>query len=161
MTASPEPRVHLFAGLNGAGKSTLARQLERTLPAVRFGLDEWVLLLWSLDFDHPDYPAAAERCRSLIWDTAVQVLRAGSPVLLDWNLWSRARRAEWVDRAASVGERCVLHHLDVPVGVAIRRASTREDATSHALDAAAVRHLASIFEPPTLDEGLVVRVHPA
>ena len=39
------PAVRLVCGLNGAGKTTLARELEATLPAVRFRLDEWMLRL--------------------------------------------------------------------------------------------------------------------
>lgn len=34
------PEVHLLAGLNAAGKTTFAKQLERSIPAVRFSLDE-------------------------------------------------------------------------------------------------------------------------
>jgi hypothetical protein len=48
------------------------------LPAVRFTLDEWMLRLHNLRYDDPAYPALAESCKSLIWDTALQVLRAGS-----------------------------------------------------------------------------------
>ncbi len=100
------PEVHLLAGLNGAGKTTFAKHFERTLPAVRFTLDEWMLRLNALAFDHPDYPPAAARCRDLMWDTAVQVLRTGSPVVLDWNQWSRSGRAEWVS-ASERGRRAV------------------------------------------------------
>ena len=97
-----------------------ARQLEADLPAVRFTLDEWLLRLNDLRYDDPRYPALADSCKSLIWDTACQVMRAGVDVLLDWNQWSRARL--------------------------------------HALDAAAVRHLASIFEEPAEDEGMRMQI---
>jgi predicted kinase len=36
------PRLIIVCGLPGAGKTTLAKQLERTLRAVRFCPDEWM-----------------------------------------------------------------------------------------------------------------------
>jgi predicted kinase len=155
--------VHLLAGLNGSGKSTHARQLEKDCPAVRFSLDEWMLRLYQLRYDEPSYPALAERCMSLIWDTAQQILAAGTDVVLDWNQWSRARRRTWRERVEAAGHQLVLHHLAVPLDTAIARAEQRAELdtpNSHDLDAAAVRHLAALFEPPTSDEGFEVRVVP-
>lgn len=152
------PQVHLLAGLNGAGKTTHARHLESALPAVRFTLDEWMLRLHHLTFNDSTYPAAASDCRDLIWDTAIQVLHAGVPVVLDWNLWSRAHRAEWVERAARVGLTCTLHYLDTPLDAATRRATGRIDPDAHRLSADDVRHLAGLFEPPTTSEGFVLEV---
>lgn len=153
---APLPEVHLLAGLNGSGKTAFARELEVSLPGVRFTLDEWMLRLHQLEFDHPDYPAAAARCRELIWTTAVNVLRAGAPVILDWNLWSRARRAEWWNRACAVGAPCVLHYVNVPINVAIIRAAARVDPAAHTLAATDIRHLAGLFEPPSATEGFAL-----
>lgn len=152
------PQVHLLAGLNGAGKTTHARHLETALPAVRFTLDEWMLRLHHLTFDDPAYPAAASDCRDLIWDTATQVLHTGVPVILDWNLWSRAHRAEWVHRVTKAGASCILHYLDAPLNEAIRRATNRDNPDAHRLSEDDVRHLAGLFEPPTINEGFVLQV---
>jgi predicted kinase len=153
--------VHLLAGLNGAGKSTHARRLERSCPAVRFTLDEWMLNLYHLRYDDPQYPELAERCKDLIWEVAQQVLSTGTDVVLDWNQWSRARRRTWRDKAAAAGHRPVLHYLPVPVETAIERVEhrLREGFTgAHLLDADAVRHLERLFETPTADEGIEIRV---
>lgn len=155
------PTVHLLVGLNGAGKTTHARRLERQCPAVRVTLDEWMLRLHGLPFDAPEYPVLSERCQGVIWDVAQQVLATGTDVVLDWNLWNRARRATWRDRIVDAGYRPVLHHVKVPVDVAIRRAEERARAQvggAHLLTAADVRHLAQIFEPPSVDEGLEIVV---
>lgn len=150
------PTVHLLAGLNGSGKSTYVRALEARCPAVRFSLDEWMLRLYGLPYDHPDYSALAETCQEVIWDVARQVLAAGADVVLDWNQWSRGRRATWRTRSQDAGYRAVLHHLATPVETAIERVERRaaEDSLSHRLDAQAVRHLAALFERPTEDEGM-------
>ncbi|MBM7788785.1 AAA family ATPase [Tenggerimyces flavus] len=153
------PRVHLLCGLVAAGKTTYARRLEAELPAVRFTLDEWMLRLYGLSYDDPAYVARLEGCTSLIWDTAVQVLRLGHDVVLDWNQWSVDRRSSWRERAAASGCRVVLHHLDVSVETATERARGRDEeggAGVHRVDDAGVRHSATIFEPPTAEEGIEI-----
>lgn len=125
---------------------------------MRFTLDEWMLRLHHLTFDGPNYATAASDCHDLIWDTAVQVLRAGVPVILDWNLWSRARRSEWVARATSIGSTCILHYLDTPLDTATLRAEGRLDPHAHRLSPADVRHLARLFEPPSASEDFVLKV---
>ncbi|MFP5333680.1 MAG: AAA family ATPase [Actinomycetes bacterium] len=156
-----EPTVHLMVGLNGAGKTTHARRLERQCPAVRFTLDEWMLRLHGLPFDAPEYPELSERCQSVIWDVALQVLATGTDVVLDWNLWSRARRATWRDRVTAAGYHPVLHHVQVPLDLAIRRAeerARRQVDGAHVLTVSDVRHLARIFETPGPGEGMELRV---
>ena len=156
------PTVHLLCGLNGAGKTTYARQLAEARGAIRFSLDEWLLMLHpGTRYDAPEYDALAERGKLLIWDVAGQVLALGHDVILDWNSWSRARRATWTGRARAAGYEVMLHHVVAPLDAAIARAEQRaaaDVAGAHRLDAAAVRHLAALFEAPTADEGLPIVV---
>jgi predicted kinase len=152
--------VHLLAGLNGAGKTTYARRLAAERPAVRFTLDEWMLRLHRLPFDDPRYAALAADCQDLIWDTALQVLSVGVDVVLDWNQWSRQRRATWRARAEEAGYAVLLHYLDVSLETAIARTAQRARdgvATAHVVDEAAVRHLERLFEVPSDDEGIPIQ----
>ena len=154
-------RVHLLCGLVGAGKTTYARRLAAELPAVRFGLDEWMIRLYDLRYDDPDYPVRLEPCMLLIWDTARQILGLGHDVVLDWNQWSRERRAIWRQRALDAGYRVTLHHVDVSSTTAVRRATNRNAAYSHEITADEVRRFSTIFEPPQADEGIeIVTVRP-
>lgn len=150
--------VHLVAGLNGAGKTTLAKDLAAKLPGVRFSLDEWMMHLHGLSFDDPRYPELAEQCRELIWDMAAQVLRAEVAVILDWNHWSRARRADTVRRAAALESSCELHYVKVPIETAVARAAGRNDPTSHHLTAEGIHHVDDIFEIPEESEGFSLHV---
>ncbi|WP_161605977.1 AAA family ATPase [Microlunatus speluncae] len=152
------PSVHLLAGLNGSGKTRLARELELRCPAVRFTLDEWMLRLHRLPIDDPRYGELAAQCQELIWDTARQVLATHTDVVLDWNQWSRERRAGWRDRIRAAGARPVLHHVRVPLEVAVGQAAGRRDPYAHALDRAGIEHLAGLFEEPGADEGLEIRI---
>lgn len=118
-----------------------------------------MLRLYEVSYDDPSYPGLRERCTDLIWDVAQQVLDTGTDVVLDWNQWSRSRRATWRDRALSAGYQAVLHHVRVPLDTAITRVEQRARAGvagAHVLSADGVRHLASIFEPPSAGEGIVV-----
>lgn len=148
--------VHLLAGLNGSGKTTLARRLENELPGVRFSLDEWMLRLHGMRFDHERYPERAELCRELIWDIAAQVLRTGVAVILDWNMWSQQLRADAVHRARKLGAECHLHYLNVSLQTAQSRAVARTDPASHQLTADGIAHLAALFEPPDPAEGFIL-----
>lgn len=119
-----------------------------------------MIRLYDVSYDDPAYGELREGCSDLIWDVAQEVLSAGTDVVLDWNQWSRARRETWRDKALSAGYKPVLHYVRVPLETAIARVEQRaaEGVTGvHVLDAEAVRHLASIFEVPTTDEGLEIQ----
>lgn len=154
----PEPTVHLLCGLNGAGKTTRTRQLEDGLPGVRFSLDEWMLRSFpDLSYNTDAYGLQAEVCKDLIWDVALQVLRVGSDVILDWNQWNRQRRAFWKDRALEAGYAVCLHYVRTPLDVAIRQAEHRAaqgTPWAHRLDAAQILQFTEIFEEPSEDEEL-------
>ncbi len=157
-----QPEVHLLCGMVGAGKTTLARQIAERHNGVRFTLDEWMRRLHGgLRYDDPAYVAALAACQGLIWDTAQQVLASGHDVVLDWNQWSCARRAEWASVARAVGALPIVHFLDVSVDLAVERAVGRADSDpfSHELDEAAVRHLGALFEAPTQAEGIEIVMH--
>ncbi|MHA7239110.1 AAA family ATPase [Arthrobacter sp. TMS1-12-1] len=158
----PVPVVHLLCGLNGAGKTTLARELEDEIPAVRFTLDEWMLRCFpDLAFDSDEYGRKAEECKDLMWEVALQVLRTGSDVILDWNQWNRQRRAFWRDRAVQAGYSMCLHYIRGSVEVAVEQAEKRVALNApwvHPLTAAQIRQFTELFEEPTNDEGIPIIV---
>ena len=150
--------MHLLCGFNGSGKTTYAKRLEKALPDVRFSLDEWMLRLYpDLSFDSTGYGFRAETCKDILWNAAQHVLACDVDVVLDWNQWSKRRRATWRDHALKAGYTPRLHFIDVPAETAIERAAERmanRSPGSHELAPSDVRHLASIFERPTGDEGM-------
>ena len=165
MTDLTKTPVTVITGFLGAGKTTLARELEMTLPAVRFTLDAWMIRLYpELGIDCLSYGLRAETCKQLIWDSALGTLRADTDVVLDWNQWSRARRAEWATAARAAGFNVLLHHITAPLEIATERAARRAaEGTpgAHVLTAAGVRHLAGLFEDPNPDEGIPLILHNA
>lgn len=155
--------LHLICGLVGSGKTTLARQLAQELAALRLSRDEWMIRLYgSLPWDGPAYVQALGPCTELLWDVALEVAGVGASVVLDWNFWSRARRAEALARGVTAGVPVRLHWLDVDLEVAVQRAKARLLAATplvHPITEDGIRHFATIFEPPTPDEGLSITVH--
>ena len=156
------PKVHLMCGMIAAGKTVLAERLAQQLPAVRLSRDEWMIRLYGLRHDDPVYAERLEPCTELMWDVALDVLRVGVSVVLDWNHWNRQSRLEAAVRARSAGYDVVLHFLDVPLATVMDRARVRLAAApidAHRISEEGVRHFATIFEPPTADEGLPIIRH--
>ena len=153
------PTVHAMCGIVGSGKTTVAKRLARELPALRLSRDEWMLKLHGLAFDDPAYVEAMGPCTELMWDVAARALAADLDVVLDWNHWSRDRRADSLARCTHLGVEMRLHFIDVSVDAAADRALRRRDATSHVLDEDGVRHSATILEVPSDGEGFVVVRH--
>ncbi len=151
-------RVHLLYGLAGSGKTTLARALAVDGKAVRFTLDEWMIRLYpGLSFESAEYGRQADVVKDLIWSLAEQVLRTGTDVVLDWNAWSRARRAWVIRRAAEIPAPVVLHRLGASVeratAQAAQRACDERAIYAHPIIRQDNEHLASIMEPPSEEEG--------
>jgi predicted kinase len=110
-----------------------------------------------LSFRTAEYGHQTEIVKDLIWSVAEQVLRSGVDVVLDWNSWSRARRAWAVQRAATIPAQVTLHILDASIEQATTRADQRHHdphaAYAHSLGREDIEHLASIMEPPSETEG--------
>jgi predicted kinase len=113
-------------------------------------------------FDDPDYVERLGPCTELMWDVAVEIVRSGSQVILDWNFWSRERRMEARRRAEAAGVGVIVQWVDLPIEDVVERARQRlgsRPADAHEIDEASVRHFATIFEPPAEEEGLQIERH--
>jgi predicted kinase len=125
-------KLNLVFGPCGAGKTTYAHRLARREGAVPFVLDDWGVRLFGPDVQGPvDFGWMLERlrrCQALIWSTAGAVLEAGTPVVLDLGLMSRAHR----ERIRTMGEEAGLsmqwHFVDAPQEVRRARVAARNEA---------------------------------
>lgn len=149
--------AYLFCGLPGSGKTTLARELERRLHAVRFTLDHRMLTKHALPIFDERYGQLARAEKELIWSEALELLRGGRDVILDWSLWSRRARAEWTSKVVDSGNNYALFFLRVPPEVLNQRLTRRNnDATAqaHHIPLDELERFSHVFEPPQLDEGI-------
>ena len=104
------PELVLMVGLAGAGKSTRAAELAAALPAVRLSPDEWMRPL----FCDPDPDGQRPVLEGRLIATAVEILRAGASVILDFGLWRRQERIALSWLAARVGAVARTEYL--PIG---------------------------------------------
>lgn len=150
-----KPTVYLLCGLPAAGKTTLAKQLEEKQGAVRFTLDEWMIRLYDYTIFDREYGEYGRRCRELIWQTAVNVLKQGVDVVLDWNQWSSKRRQAILKRIEAIGANHQLIYLNIPPMVARERLQTYQATNyQHVISVAEFDRFWPFFEPPTVSEGL-------
>lgn len=110
-----------------------------------------------LSFDTAEYGRRTEIVKELIWSVAEQVLRSGADVALDWNSWSRARRAWAVQRVAAVPAEVVPHRLDASIEQATARVEQRSrnprSVYAHSIGREGNEHLAALMESPSEAEG--------
>lgn len=103
------PTLYLTVGMPGSGKTTRAIELEARHNAWRLSLDTWMLPIF--------LGAKGNRSQDLLEGLIIQValnsLRFGIDVVLDFGLWSRDERSALRHLARAVGARPELVYMPV------------------------------------------------
>ena len=156
------PMLYLITGKAASGKSTLAAKLADAPGHVRISEDAWLARLFGAQMRTlVDYVEFSEKLRRVIGPHAVNLLRAGVSVVLDFPANTVETRA-WMARLAKEADsRAVLHYLDVPDDVCKARLAERNAAGTHpfTLSPEQFDRLGRHFVPPTPEEGVEVVVH--
>ena len=127
---APQPgpaTLLLMVGLPGAGKTTRARELAAAHRALRLTPDEWMIPLFG------DSMADGERdvLEGRLISVALQALRLGTSVVLDFGLWGRDERAALRWLARSAGAACQVVYLPVDREAQLDRIAHRQATTPH------------------------------
>ncbi|QEU96606.1 AAA family ATPase [Streptomyces kanamyceticus] len=101
--------LFLTVGLPGAGKTTWARQLAEEHRALRLTPDEWMIPL----FHAPEADGKRDVLEGRLLRLALEALRIGTNVVLDFGCWSRAERSAIRCLVASEGASCRLVYVPV------------------------------------------------
>jgi predicted kinase len=101
--------LFLMVGHIGAGKSTRAREIAAEWPAIRLAPDDWMMPL----FGHPDVDGKRAVLEGLLLRNAIDALRLGVSVILDFGLWRREERAALHWLAAELGATARTEFLTV------------------------------------------------
>ncbi len=120
------PILFLMVGLPGSGKTHRAKELARERGALRLTPDAWMLSVFGQDDRHQARPDGKRwLLEGRLVALAVDVLRLGVSVVLDFGLWSRDERSALRWLAGSVGAQCQVVYLPVERDVQWSRIQAR------------------------------------
>jgi len=117
----------LMVGLPGAGKTTRAMELAAERPALRLSPDDWMIQLFG-ESTAGDRRDVLEGRLILV---ALETLRLGTDVVLDFGFWSRDERSALRWLAASAGATCQVVYLPVDKDVQRARIARRQATAPH------------------------------
>jgi predicted kinase len=116
-----------MVGLPAAGKTTRAAELAATRRALRLTPDHWMIPLFG------DSMAGGKRwvLEGRLISVALQALRLGTSVVLDYGLWGRDERSALRWLARSAGAACQVVYLPVDKDVELARIAHRQETAPH------------------------------
>ena len=119
--------MFLMVGLPGAGKTTRATQMAGECRALRLTPDQWMIPL----FGEPEAGRKRDTLEGRLITVAMQALRLGTNVVLDFGLWGRDERSalRWLARAAGASSQVI--YLPVTREVQVARVAHRQATTPH------------------------------
>jgi predicted kinase len=117
----------LTVGLQGAGKTTRARQLAAELNALRLTPDEWMIPL----FGEPEADGKRDVLEGQLLRLALQALRLGTAVVLDFGCWSRDERYAIRHLVEEAGASFELAYLPVDEETQKARVAHRQATAAH------------------------------
>ena len=155
-----------MCGVAGAGKTTYAQGLEAK-GYVRLSIDE---VIWErfgrygVDYDVERYDEYTALAEAALRARMLELVRAGSDVVVDRSFWRRAARDEYRQLLADAGARAELVYLKVDreqlrERLAVRAARFDANAAFPITDEILDRFLAG-FEEPQSEGETVIRKSP-
>jgi len=119
--------LFLIVGLPGAGKTERAKALAAEHSALRLTPDAWMIPL----FGDPQPAGKRDILEGRLVSLALDALRLGTSVVLDFGLWSRDERSSLRWLASSVGASSRIVYLPVDRATQLERIDQRWTRTPH------------------------------
>ena len=153
-------KVIMTCGKICCGKSTYARRLQAERNAVILSIDEITLTMFP-EGSGEMHDIYARRAEEYLLSLSLQILQAGTDVILDWGLWTRAQRDRLRSFWACHGVDNEIHYLRISKAEWDRRIRNRngqqtEELSSYFVDEGLLRKVETLFEEPAEDENVVL-----
>lgn len=156
------PTLHLLCGKIASGKSTLASLLKREHAAILLTEDHWLSKLYPGQIRSvADYVKLSRRLRDVVGPLVIDMLKAGSNVVLDFPANTPADRL-WLRSLADTSQAShSLHFTDVEDETCRTRLHLRNERGEHDFAATDAEFdlITSYFVAPNKEEGLNVVIH--
>lgn len=153
------PAIHLICGFLGFGKTTFAKELEQSLPAVRFTHDEIMLQRYGRTPDNfkEKYIKVDDFIRK---KTAIQISK-GANVILDYGFWTKENRREYYRWAQTLTPNVQFHALICDINTAKKRIikRTQNNPDELFIDENCFNRFLTQYEPITTGEKYPVAFH--
>ncbi len=126
----PSGTLHLLIGPVGAGKTSYARQRTARSSGVFLDLDSWMVRLFGADPRPPEnvmawYLERRERCRDLLWNVGLDVLRCGTDVFFEIGLLAHEERHAFYSAVRDEELPLLVYLVDAPRAVRRERVLQR------------------------------------
>lgn len=150
-------RVIMICGKIASGKSVYAEKLCAQENAVILSVDELVLSILGSDLGEK-HDKITDRIQAYFFQKSLEIVKAGSNVLLDWGFWTKERRSAAREFYKSRGIDCAFHYIDTPDevwhrNIAIRNAAVKAGRSdAYFVDEGLMKKLEAAFEVPAREE---------
>lgn len=150
-------KVILLCGKIASGKSVYAERIKKEENAVLLSVDELVLSILGNDLGEK-HDEITGRVQAYLFDQSVEIVQAGSNVLLDWGFWTREKRCAARAFYEKIGVISEMHYIDTPDDVWQRNIEIRNRAVlagqtnAYYVDEGLLQKLKAAFEVPDRSE---------
>ncbi len=152
-----KPKAMLICGRIACGKTVYAQRLCRETRAVNLSCDELMLGVFG-DTLGTRFDEVSGRCKRYLYGKALELLAAGTNVVLDWGFWSPAERRYAKKMFIDAGFACEMHYVSVSgevwkKNIAIRNELVaRGECSAYPVDEGLLQKLQAGFHEPSPEE---------
>ena len=105
----------------GYGKTKIAKELEKTLPAVRLTHDEFMVKLYGRNMPYEEFHSNYQKVDDMLWLLAAKIIKCGCDVIMDYGFWNKEHRLQAYLKAKAITENIIFHQMVCDINVAKER----------------------------------------
>ncbi len=149
--------IILICGKICAGKTVYAKKLMRKNNAVLLSSDELISALFH-PHENEYHDRVINSVHEYLMKRSVEIVNAGTSVILDWGFWTKSSRADISDFYRANGIVFEWHYIDIDdeswrENIEARNTAViRNEATDYYVDSGLLQKLESLFEIPAKEE---------